>query len=305
MLPGLLQRALGRVLGAALYLLLPWRRKIVGINLRLCFPELSRRAREWLRFRVFLAYGIGLVESARAWWDRDARLRPLVAVEGLEPLRRTTASGRGVLLLGCHFTTLDLGGRFFALHHPMDVSYRLQNHPLLDELIRSGRSRHYAQVIERSRTRQLVKRLREGRVVWYAADQDFGPEHSVFAPFFAIPCATLAGVGRLARAGQAEIFMMSHQRLANGRYRLRIARVEGVPGESEVADATCLNAMVEAAVRHCPEQYLWFHRRFKTPPPGRLRPYPPRRRRRAGRGVRPGSGSAGSADAPVAPGSSR
>jgi lauroyl/myristoyl acyltransferase len=36
----------------------------------------------------------------------------------------------------------------------------------------------------------------------------------------------------------------------------------------EVADATRMNAWIEARVREMPAQYLWVHKRFKTRPPG-------------------------------------
>ncbi|MGB5717089.1 MAG: hypothetical protein WBN81_08340, partial [Gammaproteobacteria bacterium] len=61
--------------------------------------------------------------------------------------------------------------------------------------------------------------------------------------------------------------------------------LEDFPGESEVADATRFNALLEAQVRANPEQYLWLHRRFKKRPEGEQKLYPqkPRRVRRAKR----------------------
>ncbi|MGB5715866.1 MAG: hypothetical protein WBN81_02100, partial [Gammaproteobacteria bacterium] len=58
--------------------------------------------------------------------------------------------------------------------------------------------------------------------------------------------------------------------------------LEDFPGESEVADATRFNALLETQVRENPEQYLWLHRRFKKRPEGEEKLYPqkPRRVRR-------------------------
>jgi len=44
--------------------------------------------------------------------------------------------------------------------------------------------------------------------------------------------------------------------------------LEDFPSGDEVADATRINAVIEAAIRRQPEQYLWLHRRFKTRPRG-------------------------------------
>ncbi|MEK1843176.1 MAG: lipid A biosynthesis lauroyl acyltransferase, partial [Pseudomonas sp.] len=51
------------------------------------------------------------------------------------------------------------------------------------------------------------------------------------------------------------------------------APLEGFPGETEEADCIRINQWVESALRECPEQYLWAHRRFKTRPPGEAKLY--------------------------------
>ena len=38
------------------------------------------------------------------------------------------------------------------------------------------------------------------------------------------------------------------------------------PGADPVADATRMNAWIEAEIRKMPSQYYWVHRRFKTRP---------------------------------------
>ncbi|NBY52120.1 MAG: lipid A biosynthesis acyltransferase, partial [Betaproteobacteria bacterium] len=44
--------------------------------------------------------------------------------------------------------------------------------------------------------------------------------------------------------------------------------LEDFPTGDDAADARYINQLVEHAVLHAPEQYLWVHRRFKTRPPG-------------------------------------
>lgn len=47
--------------------------------------------------------------------------------------------------------------------------------------------------------------------------------------------------------------------------------LDEIPGESEVADARRINAMIEDVVRRAPEQYFWLHKRFKIK--GEVDPY--------------------------------
>ena len=66
----------------------------------------------------FTALGIGLFETAMAWWAPDDKLRGLARVAGAEHLTAALARGNGVLLLTGHFTMLELGARFITWHQP-------------------------------------------------------------------------------------------------------------------------------------------------------------------------------------------
>ncbi|HBC55589.1 MAG TPA: lipid A biosynthesis lauroyl acyltransferase, partial [Gammaproteobacteria bacterium] len=68
-----------------------------------------------------------------------------------------------------------------------------------------NRSRQFEQIIDRNNLRLLVKLLKQGKIIWYAGDQDMGKKQSVFAPFFGYPAATLTALSRLVRLTQAEV----------------------------------------------------------------------------------------------------
>jgi KDO2-lipid IV(A) lauroyltransferase len=147
-----------------------------------------------------------------------------------------------------------------------------------------GRQRLYDGVIPRDDLKGAIRSLRRGRTLWYAADQDYGASHSVFAPFFGVPAATITMTTRLARVNDSPVVFFSHFREPNGRFLLKLSPpLEGYPSGDDVADAARMNLVIEAAIRSHPEQYFWLHRRFKTRPPGESSPYrvQPHRRRRA------------------------
>ena len=52
--------------------------------------------------------------------------------------------------------------------------------------------------------------------------------------------------------------------------------IENFPSDDDAADAVRMNALLEAEIRHFPDQYLWLHKRFKTHPPGEPPFYPPK-----------------------------
>lgn len=269
-LPWPLQRRLGRGLGRLLYHLARRRRRIARINLKLCFPGKDALERDLLLRRHFRSLGMGVVETAMSWWTPAHRLAHRYQLEGLEHLQAALARGRGVILLSAHFTTLEIGGRLLAQRAPFHVLYRSHKNPVFERVMRRARERHFERAIAREDMRGFLRSLKQNMPVWYAPDQDYGREKSVFAPFFGVPAATITATSRLAAASGAAVVPFFPERRADGRgYVLRLyPALEGFPGESPEADAARINALIEERIRARPEQYLWVHRRFKTRPEG-------------------------------------
>jgi KDO2-lipid IV(A) lauroyltransferase len=272
--------ALGRRLGRLSMRFAGRRREITEINVKLCFPELSETERQGLVRRHFESLGIAVFEFCLGWWARDASLQDLVRVEGLDNLRAAFERGNGVILLSAHFTTLEIGGRFLAMHThglPMNAMYRRSDNPVVERVLRDRRRRQFGEPIGRDDVRAMLRALRSNEAVWYAFDQNYkgNRKNRVFAPFFGIAAATNTATSRLAQATGAAVVPFFTRRLTDGSgYVQRVdPALADFPSGDPTADATRLNALIEGWVREAPEQYLWSHRRFKTRPKGETRFY--------------------------------
>ena len=271
--------ALGKGLGFLLFHLVPSRKRIAEANIRLCFPELDLQARDQLVRRIIDNCAIGFFETTMALWGPERNFRHRYQIKGEDHLQAAQASGKGVLLVGCHMTTLDMAGRLLAFYAKTDMLYRQDPNPLLAYLLISARERFNGEAIISVETRKLVRNLRAGHVVWYAPDQDYGIKHSLFAPFFGIPAATVPGTARFAALGNAQVIFFSHYREADGSYSLELSPpLENFPTGDDVADCTRVNQMIEQIIRKQPDQYLWVHRRFKTRPEGEPNVYPKKKK---------------------------
>lgn len=264
-LPVRVQIALGALLGMLACRVLPGRRHVVRVNLSLAFPELDEAARERLVDRHFRDLGIGVFETALAWFAPDWRLRGLGEVHGLEHLDAAQADGRGVLLLTGHFTTLEIGARFLCLaQRPFHAMYRPYANPVMDYLMHGWRERRSGlPALPRDDLRQIVRALRNGRAVWYAPDQALDMRLSVIAPFMGAPARSLTATSRLAQMGRARVVPYFPERIG-GRYVIRfLPALDEFPGDDELADATRINQLIEQGVRQAPSQYFWIHKRYK------------------------------------------
>ena len=272
---------LGKGLGWLGFYLLPQRRRIMRTNLRLVYPELDDATIRKLVKGSFYSASLMLFESMWAWWASDKKLRPLLRYDGLENLRAAEAKGKGVILLGIHFTHLEMLNRFMSyIVDNIKPTYKPARNSLFDLLMTHNRGRLSDGMISSRDMRGILKVLKQGNITWYAPDQDFGSERSVFAPFMGVPTATLTMTARLAKASGAPVVPLYCERLPGAQgYHVNFGpALENFPSGDEVRDATAINAAVELWVRRIPEQYLWGHRRFKTRPRGDKQVYPPKRK---------------------------
>lgn len=256
---------IGRTIGRFARLLPLAHVRIARRNIELCLPELTPDARRVLLGRHFESLGIGLCETALTWWSDDKRVRSLAQVEGLDHLRRAVARGRGVILVGGHFTTIEIGTRILGTVVPLNVLYRPTKDEVLSDFMAKRIAHHAQRAIRSNDIGTLVRALRRNGAVWYAPDQFSCDKGAAMVPFFGTPAATTTSTSRLARVTGAAVLTCFPQRLPDGTgYRVVIGpELDQFPSSDPVADAARLGALLEAQIRHHPEQYLWVHRRFK------------------------------------------
>jgi KDO2-lipid IV(A) lauroyltransferase len=261
-------RGLGAALGWFLYLVVVPRRRVVHANLRACFPGWTAVQREAVARRMFRAF-------AQAWLDRSwiwhgdpaltrARLRITGAVDAL-------AGEAPTVLFAPHFVGLDAGWTALTQQLPRRFTtiYTDQADPVLDAWILQGRQRFGARLFGRvDGVRTIVAALREGEPLYLLPDMNFGPEESIFVPFYGIQAATVPSLSRFARLARAQVVPIV-TRLTPAGYDVEVLPAwQGFPTADMEADTARMNRELQAYIATMPEQYYWVHKRFKTRPPG-------------------------------------
>ncbi len=262
--------AIGRGLGHLTTQLPGARRRVARRNVALCFPESSDAERVQLLRRNLADLGLMFAEFAFAWFGSDRAIaRVPCAIEGLQHLERCRAQGRGTLLVGAHFSHLELCARLVSQRIRIAGMYRVMDDPVFERAVLQARLRYADAMFTKDELRASVKYLKHGGTLWYAPDQDMRGKDAVFAPFFGVAASTLTATHHLARLSGAAVIPFFHRRAAHGGYAIRLeAPLENFPSADITADTARINACIERMVREAPEQYLWVHKRFKTRPAG-------------------------------------
>ena len=269
MLPLRVVRAMGKLLGWVLYVLVVSRRRVVTVNLSLCFPERSHEEIRDLTRRTFVYFAQAWLDRSWVWHAPRSWILRRVTLTGA--VHELTGNEPTVVLVP-HFVGMDAAWGGLVLRHPRESTtiYTDQSNKLIDRWILRGRRRWgYMHLFGRIEgIKPILAATRAGKPLYLLPDMDFGPQESIFVPFFGIPTATVPSLSRFARLGRAKVVSAVVSMTPTG-YELKISPAwENFPTDDVVADTALMNKKLEGYIKDQPAQYFWVHKRFKTRPVG-------------------------------------
>ena len=262
-------RALGAALGWLLYALAWPRRRVALVNLALCFPRRSARERRALARQSFVVFAQAWLDRSWLWHGRPEVVRARLSFSGAVDELAGTAP---TILFAPHFYGLDAGGTALSQQVPRRFTsiYTPQRSAPVDAWIRAGRLRFgESRLFNRADgVKPIVSALRAGELLYLLPDMNFGPQESIFVPFFGVPAATVPSLSRFARLGRAKVVPVVTRMTPQG-YEVQVhAAWTDFPTDDVEADTTRMNRELERLIDAMPAQYYWVHKRFKTRPPG-------------------------------------
>jgi len=273
-LPLRVTHALGAGIGRLLFVIPNRRQRTARKNLELCLPELSTTARERLLRQNLVELGKSVFEVGTLWMrDKQHVSRLVRAVHGEARLQTELQRGQGVIFAIPHLGAWEMVGNYCSMRFPFTALYLAETDSTATAFIRDARQRFGAHLVptDNNGIRALYKALERGETVAILPDQVPAQRSgSVFAPFFGIPASTMVLLSRLAMKTGAPVMFAYAERLSRGgQFDLHFVPAPAEINNSSLEDSVAaVNRMVEQCVRACPEQYQWFHKRFRVRPPG-------------------------------------
>jgi KDO2-lipid IV(A) lauroyltransferase len=177
-----------------------------------------------------------------------------------------------VVIFAPHFVGLDAGWTALTQQLPRHFTtiYTDQANKIMDAWILAGRQRFgSAQLFGRvAGVKTIVTALRSGDPLYLLPDMNYGPEESVFVPFYGVNAATVPSLSRFAKLGRAKVVPVVTRMTATG-YEVQVMpRWSNFPSDNPLADTARMNSHLESYINTMPEQYFWVHKRFKDRPAG-------------------------------------
>ena len=274
---------LGARLGELFYLADRRDRRIALFNLRIAFPDKTVAERA----RILRASCRNLGRMA-AEFCHLPRLEPdqlpaIVAFANRQVWEEVIerAGQSGAVVLTAHFGNWELLAYVHGLlGHPITVVHRAMRNRIFDEAITAVRSRAGTRAIKkRAAAKEILRTLHQHGIVAIPADQNQIFSYGVFVDFFGLPACTTPGPARLAMLTGAPIWPVFLVREGESeRHRIEVLPelklvTTGDRAADVLANTQRCTAVIEDMIRRHPEQWIWFHKRWKTRPPGEPKLY--------------------------------
>ena len=265
---------LGLGIGNFAYHVLRKDRGIVIKQLKLIFPELNDAKREQWTRECFQHFGQMLFEFLclpQIINDQEN----LISVENEDALMNAVNAGKGVILLGMHIGNWELITAY-AKRKGLVMTAATANVPdkRINQLMISQRKLENMEIMPRGTgmsSRKLFRCLKNKNILILIIDQDTNVP-STWVPFFGIPAKTPVGAAVFALKTGASVVSYNVIRENDGTFRLKFetlgifARSHPAMEQDVYSVTRKINQHLEQCIRENPQQWAWFHRRWRHRP---------------------------------------
>jgi Kdo2-lipid IVA lauroyltransferase/acyltransferase len=256
-------------IGGALALALPGYHRRAEANLALVWPDRSAAERRRIVRGAGAQFTRLMVEYARL----DKALPEFeIEVAGAEHLLAAQAAGRGAILVSAHYGNWE-AARMAALRLGCETGIlsRAFNNRYLDRFALGLIARAGRPIIRKGwgGMRQMLDHVEAGGFVMILVDHR--NSGAPLIDFLGRPAETATGAADVARRTGAALIPVCAARNVAAR-RFDVTFEAPVTGEDSRAMMAEVNRRVGAWIEAAPEQWFWFHRRWRTTVLSRPRP---------------------------------
>lgn len=251
---------------------LRFRRRVILQNLKIVFPDRSlkeyhRIARSSIKNILYSFYEFCLLPSIDEAW-----IQAHVDFKGLNHLDQAMKKDKGVLLLSLHLGHGDMAISMIAHRgYPLSVISKHFKVKWLNDFWFGTRTRFGAHFLDphgRNSSFDILKILKQKRLLIFVLDQYMGPPYGLETTFFGVKTGTAYGLSLFALKTGAPVLPVWTYRDALGRNVIELGEEIAIEQKSSkegtlLATTQKYNHVLEELILQHPEDWLWIHRRWK------------------------------------------
>ena len=279
----------GKLFGILVYVVAAHQRRLVGRNLRFCYPEWNDDQVRKLTRRVFQNFGITFVEVCQSAFMSQDQLSRIYKVNGEDILKNALKTNHGILIVTAHIGNWEVAQHYMQnFDKPFSVVATKMKQAWANRLLDHLRSRFGNAVIDKKGgLPQIMQALRRGEIVALLIDQS-RRKQGIAVTFFGREATATPAAALLAMRCKSTVLPGFCVRDPDGQLTIHLKppletiRTGDVRSDLQTNTQTMMNA-VEEMVREYPDQWFWTLKPWKVAYPHLYREWEERRRRRKAR----------------------
>ncbi|MCL2485630.1 MAG: lysophospholipid acyltransferase family protein, partial [Endomicrobia bacterium] len=241
-------------------------------NLKRCFPEKSKKEISDITKELLRNQGKNFFELANFPRMDSAFIRSISSIENQHLIKEGIKKGKGILFVSAHTGNWEITAAAVAdFGVPVNVVAKKIYIKELNDMLVGYRTSKNVKVILRDEPdtgRKLLRALKKGEIIAMLIDQDTKVP-GVFVKFFGRDAWTPSGLAVLALKTGAKVLIGLDQRIDKYGHKTVVkGPVEITPSGDFDKDVVALTQktsdILEEHIRQYPEQWVWFHERWKT-----------------------------------------
>ena len=247
-----------------------FRHEVALNNLQIAFPEknsLERFTIAYKSFQHFMLLAMEFMKLSR--WTID-KVESMIEVDGKSEIIEYFQKNKSGILVSGHFGNWELAIALLSKKYvPFAGIQTEQRNKWINKKTVDLREKWGMKIIyKKGAVRESLKMLNQERWIAILGDQD-GGKRGLFVPFFGKLASTPPGPALLKIKSKKPMIFAYCVRIAPFKYKgvvIPITFSEEQELKTDLLRVTTLFTQeLENAIRKYPEQYLWIHRRWKTP----------------------------------------
>lgn len=257
-----------------LFYLLGVKTRLITIhNLTRSFPEKDTKEILKIARGVYRHFACVAAEFFDMPYLNKDNIHKWMDVEGVENFQAGIARGKGMLSIVAHFGNWELmtiAGPMYL--KPFYIVYRPLDNHVIDNVVEYVRTIQGNSLIPKGGSgKTVVELLKANHLIGILSDQNVSNREGVFVDFFGRPACTGVGLAVMAMRSGAPILPAFMARQKSGKYKFIVKpTVEPVCTDNYehdlVVNTQRFTKIIEEVIREYPDQYFWFHQRWKTKP---------------------------------------
>ena len=260
----------GNILGWLAYLFDARHKRIVRRNLKFTHPQWSENHIRKLTLRIFQNMGITILEICQMTCFSKEDILQKVRIRGKENLLNTTKSPKGVIMISAHIGNWEMCHLFLSSYLQKSQVVVARNQPVfIERIINKLRTSTGNTIISKKGAMiKLVRTLRKGKMIGILIDQGTSRREGVDVTFLGRNTYATHAASLLAARYNCPVLPVYCIRESDAELTvivepaLKLNKTADVRADLQT-NTQIMTDSVEKIISLYPEQWFWFHKRWK------------------------------------------